>query len=316
MEEKSSDLVISPATQADCRIIARLMLERRIDEPRFRRLARRRIQRTLYERWAAPRFLFRNADTFQATIGGELAGFLILLYEHPAVVIVDMAALEPCKGQSLENHLLAHAARVADQRQYPYLRAALSAGDAYIAERFLEAGFQPLEFRRWEFTGTVAAQEVPEGIHMQPLVGRAVVEKRKHYLQMELDEAQPVGRELIEAHYLPKRPPVSQAFELLHEGEPFGYLSARRERGTYVLNLSTLPRWWGSDLEVALVTAFPAVAARAKTADVRLLLDTTPHADALAGSLVALGLQRGLSDPDVWLKTLGGEELQAEQGRG
>lgn len=310
MEEKGLDVVIAPAGQADCRLIARLMLERRIDEPHFQRLTRSRLQRMLYERWAAPRFLSRDADTFRATIGGELAGFLVLLYEHPAVVIVDMAALEPFKGQSLERHLLAHAAQVAAQREYPYLRAALTAGDAYVAERFQEAGFQPLEFRRWEFNGTVRAQEIPPGITMQPLAGRALLDRRRHYSRMELDAAQPAGRELIEAHYLPRRPPLSQAFEVLHEGEPFGYLAARRERGTYVLNLSTLPEWWASDLEVALVTAFPVLAARAEQANVRLIPDTTPHADALARALTALGLHRRLSEPDVWFKALGGEGPQ------
>ncbi|MDH7486094.1 MAG: hypothetical protein QHJ81_07425 [Anaerolineae bacterium] len=311
MEEKGLDMVIAPASQADCRLIARLMLERRIDEPHFQRLARSRLQRMLYERWAAPRFLSRDADTFRATVGGELAGFLVLLYEHPAVVIVDMAALEPFKGQFLERHLLAHAAQVAAQREYPYLRAALAAGDAYVAERFQEAGFQPLDFRRWEFSGTVRAREIPPGITMQPLAGRALLDRRRHYLQMELDAAQPAGRELIEAYYLPRRPPLSQAFEVLHEGEPFGYLAVQRERGTYVLNLSTLPEWWAGDLEVALVTAFPVLAARAEQASVRLIPDTTPHADALAGALTALGLLRRLSEPDIWFKALGREDPQA-----
>lgn len=309
MVEKRSDLVISPATQGDCRVIARLMLARRSDEPRFRKLARSAIRRTIYERWVAPRFLFRSTDTFRADLGGELAGYLILLYDHPSVVILDVAAQEHFKGQGIESRLLAHAEEVTRQREYPYLRAALSPGDAYIVERFEGAGFQPLEFRRWEFVGPVTAQEAPEGIKMQPLVGREAVERREHYLQAELDAAQPAGRELIEAHYLPKRPALVQPFELLHEGEPFGYLSAKRERGIYALSLCTLPEWWGSESEMMLIAAFPTMAARAEEADVRLRLDTTPHAEAIAERLIALGLERTLAAPDIWFKALGGKEM-------
>ena len=313
MEEKWSDLVISPATPGDCRVIARLMLERRSEEPYFRRLARSAIKRTIYERWAAPRFLSRNADTFRANVGGELAGYLILLYDHPSVMILDVAALEGFKGRGIESRLLIRAAEVTRQREYPYLRAALSPGDAYIIECFEGAGFQALEFRRWEFVGTVTAREAPEGLKMQPLVGRAAVERQRHYLQAELDEAQPVGRELIEAHYLPQRPSFGQAFELLHEGEPFGYLSAKRERGIYTLSLCTLPEWWGREAETALVAAFPPMAARAGEARMRLRLGTTPHAEAMAESLIALGLERTLVDPDVWFKAANGEKLQAEE---
>lgn len=315
MEEKKSDLAISPATQSDCRVIARLMLERRAEEPRFQKLARSTIQRTIYQRWAAPRFLVRTADTYRADIGEEMVGYLVLLYDHPSVVILDMVALKGFKGQGIEEHLLGSAEKVALQREYPYLRAGLAPGDAYIAEVFAGAGFQPLEFRRWEFVGTVTEHETPGDITMRPLVGRAAVERRTHYLQAELDAARPAGRELIEAHYLPKRPSRAQAFELVHQGEPFGYLSAKRESGTYALSLSTLPEWWGHELEVALATAFPTTAARASEADVRLRLDSTPHANAVAESLTALGLERALADPDIWFKALNGEERSADESR-
>lgn len=304
MEEKWSGLLISPATQSDCRVIARLMLAHRAEEPRFRKLARSPIRRAIYERWVAPRFLFRRADTFRADLDDELAGYLILLYDHPSVVVLDLTALERFKGQTIEAHLLAHAEEIARRREYPYLRAALSPGDAYIIECFKGADFQPLEFRRWEFTGIVTTREAPKGIRMLPLVGRTAMERRIHYLRAELDEAQPAGRELIEAHYLPRRPPLGQSFELLHEGEPLGYLSARREQKTYVLSLCTLPEWWGSELEVDLVAAFPTTAAQAKEAPLRLRLITTPHAEAMTEPLLELGLERTLADPDIWFKAL------------
>ena len=304
MHNQRSDLVISPATQGDCRVIARLMLARREDEPRFRKLARSPIRRFIYERWVAPRFLSHRADAFRADIGSELAGYLILLYEHPSVVVLDVAALKRFKERGIEDRLLAHAEETARQREYPYLRAVLSPGDVYTVECFQRAGFQPLEFRRWEFVGTVTACEVPKGIKMRPLVGRAAVERRIHYLRVELDEVQPAGRELIETHYLPRRPSLGQSFELMHDGEPFGFLSARRERKTYVLDLCTLPEWWGDELEVALVAAFPTAAAQAKEAQVRLRLSTTPHAEAVTEPLLALGLDRIPADPGIWFKAL------------
>ena len=148
MRKRQPDLIISAATKGDCRLIARLILQRRAEEPRFERLARSAIQRTLYERWAAPRFLARTADTFRVDIGEEMVGYLTLLYDHPSVVILDLVALEGFKGQAIEQQLLVHAEEVARHRQYPYLRAGLSPGDTYITDIFKQAAFQPLEFRR------------------------------------------------------------------------------------------------------------------------------------------------------------------------
>jgi GNAT superfamily N-acetyltransferase len=308
MEGRHPDLVISAATQADCRLIARLMLERRADEPRFQKVARRGIQRLLYERWAAPRFLSQTADTFRADRAGEMVGYLILLYDHPSIVILDMSALEGFKKQGIEEQLLAQAEDIARDRQYPYLRAGLAPGDSFITNLFTQAGYRPLEFRRWEFSGTVTARQIPEGITMRSLVGRAAVERQAHYLKAELNGAPPDGRELIEAHYLPKRPSPAQVFELVHEGEPFGLLSVKRERGTYALSLSTMPEWWGEELEVALVAAFPATAARASEATVKVRLDSTAHATAAAEPFAALGLERTLVDPEIWFKTVEGSE--------
>jgi hypothetical protein len=288
------------------------MLERRADDTGFRIAARGPLQRLLYERWVAPRFLSRTADTFRADIAGGMAGYLVLLYDHPSVALVDVIALDGFKEVGVEQQLIAHAEKTARQRQYPYLRAGLMPNDQRITAIFAGCGFQPLQFRRWEFSGTLAARPAPEGITMRPLVGRVAAERRAYYLQAELDAAQPAARDLIEAHYSPTRRTLAQAFELVHEDDPFGYLSARREQGAYVLGLSTLPEWWGHETEIAIIAAFPASAARTAQAEVRLRLDSTPHADADAGALAALGLQRALANPDMWFKRVEGVEQDSD----
>jgi len=305
------DTVISAAKPADCRLIARLMLKRRAEEPRFRKVARSFVQRTLYERWVAPRFLSTTADTYRADIGEEMVGYLVLLFDHPSVVILDIVALEGYKKQGIEEQLLAHADGIARQREYTYLRAGLAPDDGYIAGLFAEQGYQPLQFRRWEFTGSVKVhetQEAMEGLSMRTLIGQPAMERQTYYLQAEMDAAQPAGRELIEAHYLPKRPSARQAFELMHEGSPFGYLSAKKDGKAYVLNLATLPEWWGQEPETAAVVAFLSGKTRAGQAEVRVRLDSTDHADAATESFTALGLERTMVDPDIWFRAVDVEE--------
>lgn len=306
MSTQNPTITIAPATAKDCRTIARLMLERRAGDPKLGNVARRPLQRLLYERWVAPRFLGRTADTFRADMHDQMAGYLVLLYEHPSVAILDVVALDGYKEHGVEHELIAHAEKLAGERQYPYVRAGLTPDDARITAIFDASGFQPLQFRRWQFSGTVAARPAPQGITMRPLVGRAAIERRAHYLQAELDAARPLARDLIEAHYSPKRPSAAQAFELIHEGEPFGYLSVRRQHGCYVLGLSTLPEGWGQETEIATIAAFPTSAAGASQADVRLRLDSTPHAEAAAEALAGLGLRRALIEPDIWFKRVEG----------
>jgi GNAT superfamily N-acetyltransferase len=234
-----------------------------------------------------------------------MVAYLILLYDHPSIVILDMTALEGFKKQGIEETLLARAEDVAREREYPYLRAGLAPDDTFVTGLFSQAGYRPLEFRRWEFVGTVSGRETPEGMTMRPVMGRTALQRQAHYLRAELDSAAPDGRELIEAHYMPKRPSAAQVFELLRDGEPVGLMAVKREHGTYLLNLSLLPEWWGHELETALVSAFPAAAARATEAQIRVRLDSTPHATAATEPLAALGLERRLVDPDIWFKPLG-----------
>jgi len=314
MESSHPDLVISAATPADCRLIARLMLKRRAEEPRFRKVARSAIQRTLYERWVAPRFLSTTADTYRADLGEEMVGYLVLLFDHPSVVILDIVALEGFKRQGIEEQLLAHADGVARRREYTYLRAGLAPDDSYIARLFAEQGFQPLEFRRWEFTGTVKVQEIREGLSMRTIIGQAAMERQTYYLQAEMDAAQPQGRELIEAHYLPRRPSARQAFELLDGENAFGYLSAKKEGKIYALSLATLPEWWGKESETAMVVAFLSGKARTSQVEVRVRLDSTDHADAATESFTALGLERNLVDPDIWFRAVDVEEESGVTG--
>jgi GNAT superfamily N-acetyltransferase len=304
VDQSSGRVHIVSATKSDCRVVARLMVERRADEPGFRKVARRPLQRLLYERWAAPGFLQRTADTFRADLDGEMAGYLVLLYDHPSVVLLDVVALEGHKNRGIEQQLMAHAEGRAKEREYPYLRAGLAPDDPYITPVFQEAGFQPLEYRRWEFEGTVQASEAPEGVTMRPVVGQAALDQRKRYLEAELDEAEPEGRELIEATFIPKRPSVAQSFVVSSEGDPIGYISVKKEAKTYTMGLSLLPEHWGAKLEAKLVAALPTMAARASQATLRLRVDTTEHAEASAAIFSELGLQRGLVDPDIWFKTL------------
>jgi hypothetical protein len=283
------------------------MLKRRAEEPRFQKVAGSFIQRALYEKWVAPRFLTTTADTFRADLGGEMVGYLVLLFDHPSVVILDVVALEGYKKQGIEEQLLAHANGVARQREYTYLRAGLAPSDGYVAGIFAEQGFQPLEFRRWEFAGILDAtgtHEISEGLSLRSLIGQAAVDRQIHYLRAEVDRAQPAGRELIEAHHFPKRPSTRQAFELLHEETPFGYLAARRQGQTHILSLATLPEWWGQAAESAAVVAYLSSKTRGGQAEVRVRLDTTDHADVATESFVALGLERTMVDPDVWFKPL------------
>ena len=308
MESSHPDLVISAATPADCRIIARLMLKRRAEEPRFQKVARSVIQRTLYKRWVAPRFLATTADTYRADLGKKMAGYLVLLFDHPSVVILDIVTLEGFKKQGIEEQLMAHADGVTRRREYTYLRAGLSPDDSYIAGLFAEQGYQPLQFRRWEFAGSVKIHEpheTIEGLSMRPLIGQPAMERQTHYLQAEMDAAQPAGRELIEAHYLPKRPSARQAFELMYEESPFGYLSAKKEGGTHALSLATLPEWWGQEPETAAVVAFLSGKTRTGQAEVSVRLESTAHADAATESFTALGLERTLVDPDIWFRAVG-----------
>ena len=163
---------------------------------------------------------------------------------------------------------------------------------------------RPLDYRRWEFEGEVQASTAPEDVTMRPVVGQAALDHRKRFLAAELDQAEPEGRDLIEATFVPKRPSMAQSFVVSMESDPIGYLSVKKDAKTYSMGLSLLPEHWGTELEAKLVAALPTLAARASRATVRLRVDTTAHADASAVMYSELGLQRGLVAPDIWFKTL------------
>lgn len=203
--------------------------------------------------------------------------------------------------------VLARAEALAREADYRFLRAAPADKSDQGLAPYRAAGLELLDYYLWAYRGTVDGVPLPEQIKLRPLMSASALERRLHYLRLELAASNVAGRELIEAALLPRRPP-RQAFEIVSEGRPVGFLAPRpNERGDGVLTLvlSLLPELWGTKLEQEIVAGYAGLVSRGEPQPLRVLLSTTSHCEAADHLLARLGLERQLDDRPVLYKPLG-----------
>lgn len=302
------------AEKDDIREVADWLIKERSVDPRFARLTGSGLRGWLYRRLVVPRYLRDRANTWCLEQDGQVAGYAIVEQSGSTVRIADLGVQQGYARASLTQAGLARAEELAREGEYRFVYAAPWHTDPDSLRPYREAGYELLDFYLWAFVGRVRDVTAPQGVALPSLAGSKALETRLAYLRQELDASQVDGRDLIEADFLPKRPPRQRSFEIkiqvpdvAGEPRPIGYLLPRpdeRHDGVLTLVVSLVPDQWGSELEAQIVGGFASAATEKRKASVRVIVSTTAHADKAEPSFVSLGLKRELDWRPVLFKDL------------
>lgn len=306
-----ADLAVRMVQRSEIKQVTNWLLEARGQDPQFQRIAGGGLRRVLFRQFIVPRYLRGMATTWILEVGDAVAGYAILEQRGIAVNLADMAVFEDFDRASIVPALLERVEQFAREREYGYVRTALAAPDEQMIEAYQQAGYQYLDYYLWAYTGEVSHVEPPAEVTLTQIAPGKALERRLDYLRQELDASEPIGRELIDASFLPSRPPRQRVFEIFltaDDGEPgpgIGYLSGRpNERGDGILTiiLSTAPAYWGTDLEAQIAGGVAVESGAGTTGGFRLLLSTTRHCEQSDPALAAIGMERHMDRFPVLFK--------------
>jgi hypothetical protein len=302
------------AEKEDIREVADWLIQDRSVDPRFARLTRAGLRGWLYRRFFVPRYLRDRANTWCLEQDGQMAGYAIVEQSGHTVRIADLGVQPGYDRAGLTQAALTRAEKLAREGEYRFVYAAPWKTDPDNLQPYREFGYELLDFYLWAFEGQVRDVKAPQGVALSPLTGNQALETRLAYLGQELDASRVKGRDLIDADFLPKRPPRQRSFEIRlrspqaeEESQPIGYLSPRpdeRHDGVLTLAVSLVPEQWGSELEAQIVGGFVSAASEEGEVSVRVIVSTTAHADKVEPSFGSLGLKREMDWRPVLFKDL------------
>lgn len=307
------DYTVRLATKPEIKDVAVWFLEERAKDPRFARLTNNAVQRFLYTRVVTPRYLTSQANTFILEQDGRQAGFGVAEQRDDSVTLADFYVREGMDEEPLLRALLAKTEQLARERDYPIVRIApLESSEARLA-LFRAQGYELLDYYLWSFEGEMAPMDAPASVVLQPLAPKQALERRIHYLRVEMEASQVAGQNVIESTLFPRQPPAHRSFSIgLAQGDTdqdteIGFVSPRpneRHDGVLTVAISLLPGYWGTELEAQIVGGVAGEVGRGESVAVRVLISTTAHADRAEAIFVRLGLARVMDYRPILYKEL------------
>lgn len=306
------ELIVRDAAPAEVGQVCELLIRDRERDPLFPPVTGWR--RWLFRSVVVPRYLRRAAITWILEQDGAMAGYAVLEQRGLAVYVSELSVIPGFDRAGLIAIALKRAAELARERDYHYLRTAPADNSDDGLAPYRAAGFELLDYYLWAYTGQLAAGDMPRAVRLQPLPGSKALERRRYYLRQELDASQAPARDLVDAAYLPSKPPQQRAYEIEYLADDgaqswraIGYLAPRpneRRDGVLTLVLSLEPAHWGSELETHIVAGLGDLVSAGQPASLRLLLSTTAHCQRADAGLAQLGLQRRLDSRPILYKPL------------
>ena len=305
------ELIVRDAARDEIGRVTELLVQARQQDHLFRPVTGWR--RWLFRSVVVPRYLRRTAVTWILEQDGTMAGYAVVEQRGLAVHVSELSVIPGFDRDGLTTAALKQAEELARQREYRYLRTAPADNSEAGLAPYRAAGFEFLDYYLWAYTGQLSAGDLPSAFKLRPVAGGRALERRRYYLRQELDASQLPARDLIDATFLPSRPPQQRVYEIEHraDGAPdwraIGYLAPRpneRHDGVLTLVLSLEPDFWGNDLQARLLSGLGHIVGQGKPTPVRVLLSTTAHCQPADPGLAQLGLQRQMDVHPILYKAV------------
>ena len=275
-------------------------------------------RRFLFMRWFGPRFLGKQMDTFVATEGDRILGFVIVQYDGDAAGTFDWAYVEPLdveeNREDFADLLDAALDHVEDQGIHPYFYFGFATASPAEVTRVLgDLGLGSADYQNSQLVGDLPladTSEIPEGFRISAQISARFGARMSELLPSVYPEASAEETEMIAAiHSSTLR--SSKVFLILQEETEAGFVQQFRWRDELRLLIALPPRLWGTESERQIV-AYMARTLQGKTTRLRLRTFSDSHMDESRQSLERLGLDWQQAPWQRWVVALEAEASSGE----
>ena len=271
-------------------------------------------RRLLFMHWFGPRFLGKQMDTFVATRGDRIIGFVIVQYDGDAAGTFDWAFVEPLDVKEnredfadLIDSTLDH---IEDQGIHPYFYFGFAtASPAEVTQVLNEIGLRSADYQNSQMVGELPLAEtssLPEGFRLAPQISARFGARMAELLPAVYpDSAAEETTMIASIHTSTIR--SSKVFLILVEETEIGFVQQFRWRDELRLLVALPPNLWGTESERQLI-AYLAQTLQGQTRRLRLRTFSEGHLDKARQSLERLRLDWQQAPWQRWVVALEGEE--------
>lgn len=267
----------------------------------------------LFMRWFGPRFLSKQMDTFVASEGAAINGFVIVQYDGDAAGTFDWAFTKPLHVEENREEFadLVDTALdfVEEMGIHPYFYFGFATASAKeVREVLEELGLGAADYQNAQMTGDLPLAEgsaLPEGMRVTAQISSRFGPKMSEFLAAVYPDAEDEEKEMIASiHTSTLR--SSKVFLIVEEGDEIGFVQQFRWRDELRLLIALPPKHWGTDTERQLVS-YLARTLQGKTRRLRLRTFSSAHLERARQSLEGLGLAWQEAPWQRWVVALEGE---------
>ena len=267
----------------------------------------------LFMRWFGPRLLSKQMDTFVASEGAAINGFVIVQYDGDAAGTFDWAYTKPLHMEENREEFadLVDTALdfVEDQGIHPYFYFGFATASAKEVHQVLEElGLAAADYQNTQMVGDLPLAEgpaLPEGLRVTPQISSRFGPRMSEFLVTVYPDAEDEEKEMIASiHTSTLR--SSKVFLIVEEDDEIGFVQQFRWRDELRLLYVLPPRHWGTATERQLV-AYLARTLQGKTRRLRLRTFSDAHMERSRRSLEGLGLTWQKAPWQRWVVALEGD---------
>ncbi len=276
-------------------------------------------RRLLFMHWFGPRFLGKQMDTFVATQGESIIGFLIVQYDGDAAGTFDWAYVEPLNVEENREEFADLIDAALDYVEglgiHPYFYFGFaSSSESEIGQVLEEIGLRAADYQTTQMVGPLPLEEstqLPEGFQLTPQISARFGPRMTELLPSVYPGAAAEEIEMIASiHTSTLR--SSKTLLVVEEGTEIGFVQQFRWRDELRLLFALPPRLWGTDSERQLVANL-AYMTQGRNQRLRLRTFSQKHLDAARQSLSRLGLTWQKSPWQRWVVALSGEQAKEKE---
>lgn len=282
-------------------------------------------RRFLFMRWFGPRFLGKQMDTFVATQGGRIVGFVIVQYDGDAAGTFDWAYVEPLDLEENREDFADLIDTALDHVEYqgihPYFYFGFATNSPFEVTQILnDLGLGTSDYQTTQLVGELplaAASDLPEGFRIAPQISARFGARMSELLPTVYPGAAAEETDMIAAiHSSTLR--SSKVFLIMQEENEAGFVQQFRWRNELRLLIAVSPSLWGTENERQIV-AHLAKTLQGQTTRLRLRTFSESHMEKSRQTLEGLGLSWQKAPWQRWVVALETEETNeesAEQNKG
>lgn len=275
-------------------------------------------RRFLFMHWFGPRFLGKQMDTFVATEGDRIIGFVIVQYDGDAAGTFDWAFVEPLEVEDNREDFADLIDTALDHIEYqgihPYFYFGFAtASPREVTDVLTDLGLGTADYQNSQMVGDLPLLEspsLPEDFRLAPQISARFGPRMSELLPSVYPDAASEETEMIAAiHSSTLR--SSKVFLVLQDENAVGFVQQFRWRDELRLLFALPPGLWGTDSERQIV-AHLASTLQGNTSRLRLRTFSNRHLNESRQSFERLGLDWQQAPWQRWVVALEAEELSGD----